>query len=477
MNIKSIGTNILTNKIVTNFKSESSSKIDSNNNNDIMKNKVSDEFLLQNQQDEKNKKQKAWNYILGAGLALIAITDLADFLLGLKSKKINKAEKETLENLKKDLKNNVEESLKKYDDKMKDFWENFKQEASEEFINKKTNNVTAKTTPKESPISSNKSTPTIQKADTSAKQPIENTENAIQNKSTPTIQKADAFAKQPVENTDTVKFKEVNPKAIEDIMEGIILEDLRANIEKDFIGYEKEKQFIQNKLITPIIKQDKNKIPNILMFFGPKGTGKSRLANEIANSKYFDNTKFYDNLNHAENLSELNEILSNANKNFEKTGKKTCIRFDEIDSILDDNKSLDEYKKVFKKLSDNHAVLVATTNYPNIINKISNVPKTEILYVAPINQNDLTTLLKQLTKGIVTEPVDFELLSQQLVKQAGNNAYSTAKIIGSFERAITEIGCKRSITQQDLLDISKDVVPNIRQENLEIYKPYLKYSA
>jgi len=139
-------------------------------------------------------------------------------------------------------------------------------------------------------------------------------------------------------------------------------------------GYDKEKDILYKYFISEIAKEEaglKANIPNAIMFFGPKGNGKTTFANAFAQE-----IGCYKPINVRANiltkqdfnkfLKRLYKTAEKANEEYEKTGKLQVIFIDEFDLVANKKSTiLPELEEFMRTCYEKyHCILFAATNYP-----------------------------------------------------------------------------------------------------------------
>lgn len=235
------------------------------------------------------------------------------------------------------------------------------------------------------------------------------------------------------------------------------------------LGYQAQKDFLINKFINPL--KNKEELPNVILMYGPKGTGKTLFAKATA---YEGNVNYIDlelGLTKEENLQLLKDAINQSKVNFEKTGQHSILHLDEIDGVVCN----EEYSNIINKLSeDHHATLIATTNYfKNVDPKIINANKTDKLYMPTATEDDIAKILEYVLKDFSEPDVNFHTLAEAIIKNANDNAYSNAKIyliadtvVNNHYAEMMNKKLKQNISS-DLKLISEDEILKYIEKNLK----------
>ncbi len=246
-------------------------------------------------------------------------------------------------------------------------------------------------------------------------------------------------------------------------------------------GYKKEKNILTNKFIEPLKEGKEDELPNVILLYGPKGTGKSFIANAFSEEFILNKIKIDTTLNPKEDLKALKQAAQDAEKIYKETGKLSIIRIDEIDSLFETNDKniIEAYKNLIQNLmKKSHATIIGTTNYPKSINeKILNIMKSDMIYIPPISREDMPALLKRYTEHFADDSVNYDELSDFIFQKAGENAYSNDKISSLIRGRIKELNSMiksdvntQLLNQKELMEIFENSKPDITKESLKNYK-------
>ena len=247
------------------------------------------------------------------------------------------------------------------------------------------------------------------------------------------------------------------------------------------LGYKTQKDFFTNKLLEPIKKHED--VPNIILMYGPKGTGKTLFAKAVANEGNINYTQIELTLSKQEDLQNLKNAALKSKEIYEKTGKNSIIHIDEIDGIC----YSDEYAEILKNLGKEfHATLIATTNHPKSVNtKIINTSKSEKIYMPTATKEDVANILQYVLNDFSVSNIDYGKLADDIMKQAKGAAYSNANIYNIAEKIVEQhyakfmedklkyhmISSLDKITATEIKKvITENLRPDISKEILEQYK-------
>lgn len=234
-------------------------------------------------------------------------------------------------------------------------------------------------------------------------------------------------------------------------------------------GYGDIKQILINNFITPITNFNTNR-SNIILFYGPKGCGKTLFANALADETNSNVIKLELTLDFNNDFKNLQNAIKEAKNAYETKGKHSIIHIDEIDGFLSDQTyKTNEIKDLVQSLSNNYCTIVATTNYPEKVNdSIISVPNIIKIYIGPPDKKNIQEVLKYYMEDFASSKIDYQSLTSILYEKINNNSYSNAKIAESLIYALkkmlsTETDIK--LNQQYFEDIITKIEPDIIKHN------------
>lgn len=232
-------------------------------------------------------------------------------------------------------------------------------------------------------------------------------------------------------------------------------------------GYEKEKEFIKEKLINPI--KEGSDISRAILLYGPTGNGKTTLVKAIAEQAnfHYDKVKMT-GFNKGKVVENLIDAAKSSQERFNQDGKRTIILLDEFDALgandSDDiNKAtvniLKDYSEKFK------CVFVMTTNNPLKIKK--NILDEDVIPLrlpmgAP-TQNDKVDILKHYFKS---DNFNYPKISEVMSKKQVEGKYSAAQIEKIWEDSLKF----EEIEEADIVGLIKSEEPEISNRSLEKFR-------
>lgn len=242
-------------------------------------------------------------------------------------------------------------------------------------------------------------------------------------------------------------------------------------------GYEAEKEMLLRQVGNSIIAERSGQlatIPNGILFYGPKGNGKTLFAKSFAEQLDCNHIKVNVDVDYMENAKNLKKAINQAKEHFEKTGVRSIIQIDEFDGFLpidSDNRFKAYMKDVLDNISEQyHATIFATTNYPEKIDDIVIRPGrfSVAIPLAPANKTNASDIVKHYIKGFADNSVNCEEIADELVKVQPKEAYSNAKIKYLIKALISDIveKGKKTFNHQELLECIKTSAPDISKNAL-----------
>lgn len=242
------------------------------------------------------------------------------------------------------------------------------------------------------------------------------------------------------------------------------------------IGYEKEKNILTENVIKPILNNDVEQIPNLVLLYGPQGTGKSLLSKSIAELSQNTSYEFSYTLDRNFDLENLKDIANKAKENYVNTGKHSIIRMEEADIIFDFELEKEETVKAFVEIIDklakeSHATIIATANFPQNINKlILQSNKSLIIPIMPAQNENLIKILEYYIKPISEGEINYEEIVQVLQNKSDIGMYSNARIANIINKQIQTANKMSNdaqiklLNQKDLIEIFENSTPDIGKD-------------
>lgn len=227
------------------------------------------------------------------------------------------------------------------------------------------------------------------------------------------------------------------------------------------------------------------KIPNGVLFYGPKSTGKTSFAKAFAeqagcNFEEIDmlqaDEKIMQDLFDAANQSKIDYTNSGQAK------KRTVILLDECDSIA--NNSEEDLNKVLGKSvkaklknflqkcsNDFKCTVFMTTNHPlDIDSEMLGDQRIPVkVFLGPPEKEDAAAIFKHYLKGETEQVINYDRLADEVMKARETNSAFSAGHIELIVDTCTEAaqGLKQKVTEKGLIDTITELGPDISSKKME----------
>lgn len=306
--------------------------------------------------------------------------------------------------------------------------------------------------------------------------------------------KADAISSaKKVDNLESeLAAKDARQKQINRMIADIKVGDYRAKEGfSQLAGYQKEKDILYRYFIYEIAKSKNGhsaNIPNAILFFGPKGNGKTTFATAFAQEIGCDEALSVKalGLNLSKRADAFHECLIKqaelSKKIYESEGKISILFIDELGNLL--NESSPRYKDTVDFMQDcynkYHCIVFAVTNYPLKISLSAddNEIFPFIVSVDPPNDDNKREILEYYLKDKLTTKItdnDYDHLVNLLKQQefSSDGAYSVSQLKYNICEANSDSKIEYNKIVTNIL--SESGKPNISLHQLEEHeKAYQK---
>lgn len=242
-------------------------------------------------------------------------------------------------------------------------------------------------------------------------------------------------------------------------------------------GYEDEIRILLDHVGTPILAEKEGKpaeVPGGVLFFGPKGNGKTTFANAFANHLDCNLVRLSAGLSDEKNLDNLKRIAAQGKELFERTRKRTIILINEFDTFVPKGSLITEHLKDFMDTisSQYHCTVFATTNHPvDIDDTLLRDGRFWKVGLPPANTSNAEAILRHYLKGFAAKNVDYKKLAEAVTSVQPNTAYSNDRI-EKILAALTPT--KKNLTTNEILQAIKSKAPDIEKVALDLYRSQVR---
>lgn len=246
-------------------------------------------------------------------------------------------------------------------------------------------------------------------------------------------------------------------------------------------GYKDQKNILLDHFGTPIALERDGKpadVPGGILFFGPKGNGKTTFAEAFAGQLDCELVRVSSTLDPKKDLKALRATAEQAQKRFSKEKTRTIILINEFDVFAPkDSKITGPLKDLMDRLSkDYHATLFPTTNYPEKIDDVLLRDGRFFKAGLPVSDKEnATAVLEHYAKPYASIDVNYATLAEHITSVQPDSAFSNARIKSVVTNITESKTFSGKLTQQALLDSIKKLGADIGKEALETFKNQVKY--
>lgn len=268
-------------------------------------------------------------------------------------------------------------------------------------------------------------------------------------------------------------------------------------------GYETVKKQLEEVFINNLALEKGGhspSFPNSILFYGPKGTGKTRFAEAFAEQSKCNFVTIDMMQDDEDILDELKTKAKLAKKLYDSSGEekqRTIILLDEIDSIAklssSEKKEMEKEGRGFydetnagmlKKFLTNCAdkykcTIFMTTNYPlNIDSELLSDENTipyQVFLDAPGKEN-AAAIFEYHLRGMTNQEINYdELADEVMAAKANNQAYSAGRIAKIVEDCVEDgKNTGQRITQSDVINKIRELGPDHDSETIKRFANEVK---
>ena len=239
-------------------------------------------------------------------------------------------------------------------------------------------------------------------------------------------------------------------------------------------GYDSIKTLLNTIYLSPVKNKDENAIPNLLLFYGPSGVGKTVLGSalaEDAGTKFKNKTLgLYDE---TRMLDWIKQKLIEGKETYKTSKRFSIIQLNEFEDFLNNNeKLLNEFLKLIDDCSKTyHTTIFLTTNNPLLINPkiLKKVDLTIPIGVA--SKNDIRDIVKYYVNDREIEEYNLDEIINEFDRLKPDYMYSNAQIENIIDKKLPKNKC----SQNDFINIIRSVKPCITKEVNEKFENEKKF--
>ncbi len=251
-------------------------------------------------------------------------------------------------------------------------------------------------------------------------------------------------------------------------------------------GMKELKNLLYNEVIEPLRNPEKFKkfkisIPNGILLFGPPGCGKTYIVKKLAEELGYS----FIELNPSSVASPyIHGAVSNIGKVFEmaRLQAPSIIFIDEIEGLLPKREDLgshadtkkeeiNEFLLQLNNSSESNVLVVGATNRPSIIDSaiLRSGRMDKRIYVGPPDYESRKELFKL---SLLGRPFDNKINLDKLAKVTENYVSSDISLIVNQSARNALQNNQEYITEENILNIIKNTIPSISEEDLNYYQNY-----
>ena len=246
-------------------------------------------------------------------------------------------------------------------------------------------------------------------------------------------------------------------------------------------GYDLQKRLLTDIVGSSILEEKINNnanVANAILFFGPKGCGKTKFATSFAEQLDCKLEKIPNRPNDQQNLDALCQAAERAKEHYDKTGQRTVLLINEFEQFINKgNKQLiTNLSEFMDNISKNYnATIFATTNYPEEINKsILKSDKFAIIAGLPNpDETNMANVIKYYATGFAESDIDYLEIAKSIINKNPQKSYSNA----SIERILKDFYNNNrnvanfKITKEDIIRLfTINNKPDITQKELKLFQ-------
>lgn len=267
--------------------------------------------------------------------------------------------------------------------------------------------------------------------------------------------------------------KNFNPNIEKDLIK--ITKDIQARMTKaanshhamsKIAGYDNVKSLLNIAYIEPAKQKQEDCIPNMVLFYGPSGTGKTSIGSAIAQDVGTGfKAKNIGVVRDAKLMKWIKENLNDAQERYNKDKRFTIIQLNEFDTSFTNNPELlNEFIEITKDcVKKYHATFFLTSNNPLSINKNILANAEFKVPMPPASKEDIKGIVQLYVGNKNIEGFNLEEIANEFEKVKPAYAYSNSQIEDIIKRKLPTEQC----TQKDFINAIRETKPIISKEVID----------
>lgn len=219
-------------------------------------------------------------------------------------------------------------------------------------------------------------------------------------------------------------------------------------------------------------------MPAPMLFFGPKGNGKTMFKESLIEEIGYNNIKLQLTLDPKQDFENLKNAAKQGLERYNQDKTSSIISIDEFDGFVGkDNPMIQEFRAFIENMrKDYNCTIFATTNHPEKID--AELLKGELFTktaLPPSDKNNAAAILKHYAEDFAEENVNYDELAELITKWQPNEAFSNAKIEVIVINLIKSSKDMNTLTQKDLANAIESNFPDIDKKALLTFNQQIQY--
>ena len=229
-------------------------------------------------------------------------------------------------------------------------------------------------------------------------------------------------------------------------------------------GYDAAVVAMKYCFVDPVKNNDTNSIPNLVLFYGPSGVGKTLIgqaASQSAGARYKARTM---STREDRDLQKIKDFVEDA----KRQNRHTVIQLNEFeDSFVNDPKLMNEFLALVKDCAKNSNVtFFLTTNNPLLIDDRILKQAQIKLPMGPAERQEIREIVKYYAGQKDIEGFDIERVVDEFERVKPDRAYNNTQI----EEILTLRLPKNNPTMDDVIKLIRQTNPVIRHDIIKKFE-------